>query len=75
MWFAFQRLANREREDGTLIFRVRRKEVSHVVVEEGQAGRTQALGIGSQVHPAADGARLQLDGPVAATTVSLQDVG
>jgi hypothetical protein len=36
LWFAFQRLANREREDGTLIFRVRRKEVSHVVVEEGR---------------------------------------
>ena len=32
---AFQRLANREQEDGTLTFRVRRKEVNHVIVEEG----------------------------------------
>ena len=73
LWFAFQRLANREQEDGTLAFCVRRKEVNHVIVEEGQPGRTQALGIRSQVHPAADGTRLQLDGSVAAVPVSLQD--
>ena len=35
LWFAFQRLANREKKDGTLDFRVRRKEVNHVIVEEG----------------------------------------
>ena len=35
LWFAFQRPANREQEDGTLAFRVRRKEVNHVIVEEG----------------------------------------
>jgi len=35
LWFAFQRLANREKKDGTLAFRCRRKEVSHVIVEEG----------------------------------------
>ena len=35
LWFAFQRLANREKKDGTLAFRVRRKEVNHVIVEEG----------------------------------------
>jgi len=34
LWFAFQRLANREKKDGTLAFRVRRKEVSQVIVEE-----------------------------------------
>src|SRR5260370_40508942 len=66
LWFAFQRLANREQEDGTLAFRVRRKEVSHVIIEEGQPCRTQALGIRSQGDLAADDARLQLDGPVAA---------
>jgi hypothetical protein len=31
----FQRLANREKEDGTLTFRMRRKEADHVIVEEG----------------------------------------
>src|SRR5215471_18128797 len=56
--FAFQRLANREQEDGTLAFCVRRKEVSHVIVEEGQPGRTQVLGIRGQVDLAADGTRL-----------------
>jgi cytidylate kinase len=35
LWFALQRLANREKKDGTLAFRVRRKEVNHVIVEEG----------------------------------------
>jgi len=39
---AFQRLANREQEDGTLTFRVRRKEVNHVIVEESQPSGTQA---------------------------------
>src|SRR5229473_319912 len=73
LWFAFQRLANREKKDGTLAFRVRRKEVNHVIVEEGQPGRTQALGIRGQVHPPADCARLQLDGPVAAVPISFQD--
>src|SRR5439155_14691037 len=72
-WLAFQRLANREQENGTFIFRVRRKEVNHVIVEEGQSGCTQELGIRSQVHPAADGACLQLDGPVAAVPVSFQN--
>src|SRR5271167_3570942 len=33
----------------------------------------QALGIRSQVDPTADGSRLQLDGPVAAVPISLQD--
>src|ERR1035441_537971 len=70
---AFQRLANREQEDGTLTFRVRRKEVSHVIVEESQPSRTQSLGICRQVHPAADGARLQLDRPVPAVPISLQN--
>ncbi len=75
LWGTFQRVANREQEDGTLVFRVRRKEVSHVIVEEGQPGRTQVLGISSQVRPAADGPCLQLDGPVAAVPISLQDEG
>ncbi len=74
LWFAFQRPANREQEDGTLAFRVRRKEVGHVIIEEGQPGRTQALGVRSQVHLATDGTRLQLDSPVAAVAVLLQDV-
>ena len=39
-WLAFQRLANREQENGTFIFRVGRKEVNHVIVEEGQSGCT-----------------------------------
>ncbi|SRR6266567_815694 len=50
-----------------------RKEVSHVIVEKGQPGRTHALGIRIHVHSAADGARLQLDGPVAAVPVSFQN--
>src|SRR5215469_3965252 len=56
--FAFQRLANREQEDGTLAYCVRRKEVGHVIVEEGQPGRTQVLGVRGQVDLAADGPRL-----------------
>jgi hypothetical protein len=47
LWSAFQGLANREQEHGTFVFRVRRKEVGHVIVEEGQPGRAQALGISS----------------------------
>src|SRR5205809_326505 len=73
LWFALQRLANREQEDGTLVFRMRRKEVNYIIVEEGQPGRTQVLGIRSQVDPAADDACLQLDGPIAAVSVSLQN--
>jgi hypothetical protein len=69
----FQRLANREQEDRTLTFRMRRKEVSRVIVEEGQPCCAQVLGIPSQVHPPADCARLQLDGPVAAVPVSFRD--
>jgi hypothetical protein len=41
----FHRLANREQEDGTLVLRVRQKELSHVVVEKGQPRCTEALGI------------------------------
>ena len=66
LWFALQRLANREQEDGTFVFRMRRKEVNYIIVEEGQPGRTQVLGIRSQVDPAADDACLQLDGSIAA---------
>src|SRR5712671_3433722 len=73
LWLAFPRLANRQQEYGTLIFRVRREELNHLVVEKGQPGGTQVLGIRSQVHLAADRARLQLDGAVAAVSVSLQD--
>jgi hypothetical protein len=39
--FAFQRLANREQEDGILAFRVRRKETNHVIIEECKPGSTQ----------------------------------
>ena len=60
LWFALQRLANREQEDGTLVFRTRRKEVNYIIVEEGQPGRTQTLGIRRKVDLAADGTRLQL---------------
>ncbi len=35
LWFAFQRLANREQEDGTLVLCVRRKELNYIIVEEG----------------------------------------
>src|SRR5690349_17781732 len=73
LWFALQRLANRQQEDGTLVFRMRRKELNYIIVEEGQPGRTQVLGIRSQVDPAADDACLQLDGPIAAVPVSLQN--
>ena len=52
---------------------MRRKEVNHIIVEEGQPGRTQMLGICCQVDPATDGTRFELDGPVAAVPVSLQD--
>jgi hypothetical protein len=40
LWVAFQRFVNREQEDGSLASRVRRKEVDHVIIEEGQPGRT-----------------------------------
>jgi hypothetical protein len=65
LWLAFHWFANREQKDGTLSFRLGRKELNHVIVEEGQAGRTEMLGIHRQIHPAADGAGLQLDAPVA----------
>ena len=55
---AFQRLANREQEDGALSLRVWRKEGSYIIIEEGQPCGTQALGIRSQVHLAADDTRL-----------------
>ena len=69
----FQRFANREQKDSALAFRVWREELNHIVVEESQAGRTQSLGIRSQIHPAADGTRFQLDSPIAAVSVSVQD--
>src|SRR5205823_15045238 len=65
--------ANREEDDCTLDIRMRRKEIHYSIVEEGQPGRTQVLGIRSQVDPAADDACLQLDCPIAAVPVSLQN--
>ena len=41
-------------------FALGRKELNHVIVEEGQAGRTEMRGIHHQIHPAADGTGLQL---------------
>src|SRR5271166_5995196 len=38
--FAFHRFANCDQEDGSLAGRMRRKEVDHVIVKEGQPGRT-----------------------------------
>ena len=66
MWFTLEWLANREQENGALIFCVRQEEICHIIVEEGQPSRPQVLGIRRQVDPAADGTRFQLDGPVAA---------
>src|SRR6266496_5052814 len=63
LWCAFHRLANREKEHGTLVFPAGRKEVSHVIVEKGQPGRTQMLRIRCQVHPAADGPCLKTGRP------------
>ena len=60
---------NREQKDGTLAFRVWRKKLNYVIVEEGQTSRTEMLGIRGQIHSAADGACLQLDGPVAGVPV------
>jgi hypothetical protein len=62
--FAFHRFANCDQEDGSLACCVRRKEVDHVIIKKRQPGHTQALSIRGQVHPAADGARFQLDGAV-----------
>src|ERR1017187_3221841 len=73
LWFALQRLANFEQEDGTLVFCVGGKKVDQILVEEGHPGRTQVIGVCSQVDPAADGTCLYLDGPVAAVPVSLQN--
>src|SRR5271166_6432877 len=70
---AFYRPANREQEDGALSLRVWGKEGSYIIIEEGQPCGTQALGICSQVHPAADGSRLHLDCPVPAVPISLQN--
>src|SRR5437879_13335074 len=73
LWFALQQPANGYQENGTLVFCVRGKEVNYIVVEEGQPGGAQVLSIRSQVDPAADDACLQLDGPIAAVPVSLQN--
>jgi hypothetical protein len=37
---AFHRFANCDQEDGSLAGRMRRKEVDHVIIKEGQPGRT-----------------------------------
>src|SRR5262249_34721244 len=47
LWFALQRLANRDQENGTLVFCLRGTEVNHIVVEESQPGRAQVLSIRS----------------------------
>src|SRR5271157_2561227 len=71
--FAFYRFANCDQEDGSVAGRMRREKVGHVVIKKREPGRTQAQGIRGQVHPAANGARFQLDGAVATVPVTLQD--
>ena len=67
----FQRLANRNEEDGALVFGVRRKEVDHFVIEKGQAGGAQVLSVGCQVNLASDGPGLKLDTAITAVPVSI----
>ena len=58
--------AGRDEEHHALAGRVRREELGHVVVEEGQAGGAEAERVGGEVELAADDRRLELRGAVAA---------
>jgi hypothetical protein len=62
------------RKMALLSFACGEKKLTTSSSEEGQPGRTQVLSIRSQVDPAADGARFELDGAVAAVPVSLQNL-
>src|SRR2546425_4609430 len=46
----FRSVADGDEEDGAFAFGVGREEAGHVVVEEGEAGGAQPLGVGSQIR-------------------------
>ena len=55
-----------------MTFGVRREKGGDVIVVEGEAGCAQALGVGREVELAADDARFELRGAIAAIAEALQ---
>ncbi len=52
---------------------MRREEPDDLLIEEGEAGSTEALGIRRQVHPSSSDTALQLSGAIATIAPRLQD--
>src|SRR5712692_7504129 len=71
--FVFGAVAHGYEEDGAFALGVGIEEARDVVVEEGKAGGSETLGVGSQVELAAKNAGFELHGAIAAIAEALED--
>src|SRR5713226_10012434 len=71
--FVFGAVAEGDEKDGALAFGVRREEFGDVVVEKGEAGGAEALGVRSKIKLAAEDAGLELHGAISAIAEALKD--
>src|SRR5712692_3071667 len=71
--FVFGAVAHGYEEDGAFALGVGIEEARDVVVEEGKAGGSETLGVGSQVELAAKNAGFELHGTIAAIAEALQN--
>ena len=69
----FGAVAEGYEEDGALAFGVGRKEAGDVVVEKGEAGGTETLGVRREIEFAAENAGFELHGAIAAIAKALQN--
>jgi len=62
-----------DKKDGALTFGVRQEKARDVVIEKGEAGGAEPLRVGCEVQLAAQDARFQLHGAIAAIAEPLQN--
>jgi len=71
--FVFGAVAEGDEKNGALAFCVRREEFGDVVVEKGEAGGAEPLGVRSKIELAAEDAGFELHSPIAAIAEALKD--
>src|SRR5712692_8865108 len=71
--FVFGAVAEGDEKDGALALGVRREESGDVVVEKGEAGGAEPLGVRSKIELAAEDAGFELHSAISAIAEALKD--
>src|SRR2546426_11101567 len=71
--FAFGAVAEGDEKDGALAFGVRREKPGDVIIEKGEAGGAEPLGVRGKIKLAAEDAGFKLHDAIAAIAETLQN--